>query len=129
MIRSALPWLHTTKYLTEERIQELVKKAKSNPFPMPKHALEAQTRACISHDATSILSSISSSTLVITGKEDKVMTPEVSLELKNQIPGAELALIDNAPHMIQSETPEVLSQIITKFTQTVNNKLLTTFRS
>jgi pimeloyl-ACP methyl ester carboxylesterase len=121
MIRSTLPWLYTTKYLTEERIQAFVKNGQANPFPIPKHALEAQTQACISHDATNILSSITAPTLVITGKEDKVMTPEVSLALKNQISNAVLILIDNAAHMVQIETPDVLSKIITMFTQTIKS--------
>jgi 3-oxoadipate enol-lactonase len=128
MIRTALPWLHTKKFLTEEKIQSLIQVAFANPHPQPKAALEAQTIACINHDATKILSSIKALTLVITGKEDKVMTPEVSLELKNRISDADLVLIDNSAHMLPTETPEALCSIIKGFTQKLDNKNLNSLR-
>jgi 3-oxoadipate enol-lactonase len=128
MIRTALPWLHTKKFLSEENIQSLINAAFSNPHPQPKAALEAQTIACINHDATKILSSIKAPTLVITGRNDKVMTPQVCLDLKNQIQGADLVLIDNSAHMLQTETPEMLCSVIKSFIQKPVNKNINSLR-
>ncbi len=122
MIRSALPWLHTTEFLTEDKIQSIIKAAQSNPYPQPKLGLEAQIIACIKHDATAILSSIQVPTLVITGKEDKVMTPDVSRILKDQIKNSDFVIIDNSAHMVQTETPEALCQAIKDFTNKIEKK-------
>jgi pimeloyl-ACP methyl ester carboxylesterase len=40
MIRTALPWLHTHRFLSEEKIQFLINAALSNPHQQPKAALE-----------------------------------------------------------------------------------------
>ena len=47
-------------------------------------------------------------TYEITGKEDKVMTPDVSRILKDQIKNSDFVIIDNSAHMVQTETPRKL---------------------
>jgi 3-oxoadipate enol-lactonase len=119
MIRSALPWLYSPTYLTNERIKFLISSAMFNPYPQPKEALIAQIISCINHDATSILPLINTPALVLTGSDDKVMTPTVSRSLKDNINEAQFVVINDAAHMVQIEKPKVLCETIMNFALSV----------
>src|SRR3989338_3854111 len=115
MVRTALPWLYTSHFLTEDRVNQIIESAKSAPFPQTFQALEAQIMACRQHDARSILSLIQVPTLVITGKEDRVMTPDICKAMAAQLPNGIFIEVAEAAHMIQIEQPKQLSQIIRDF--------------
>ncbi|MCC2624434.1 MAG: alpha/beta hydrolase [Burkholderiales bacterium] len=72
----------------------MITAAKTNPALQPVHALKAQINACLTHDSLASLPRITAHTLVITGAEDLVMTPQISEELKNKISNAELVVIE-----------------------------------
>ena len=58
---------------------------------------------------TDKLGSISTPTLVITGREDPGATPEVAETIQRNIPGAELCIIDGALHLSNIEQPEIFN--------------------
>ena len=58
---------------------------------------------------TDQLGSISTPTLVITGKEDPGATPEVAETIQRNISGAELCVIDGALHLSNIEQPEIFN--------------------
>ncbi|WP_421953510.1 alpha/beta fold hydrolase [Polaromonas sp.] len=63
-------------------------------------------------DHRALLARLDTPTLVICGREDKVTPPVLSEELAALIPGARLALIDNAGHMALMEQPASVAALI-----------------
>lgn len=114
-IRSALPWLYTTAFCFEENIARIIDMARRNPYPQPAEALISQAIACLEHNARPVLGSIRCPTLVITGAEDKVMTPSIAMELAASIPGAKCTIIPGAAHMIQIEQRDALLVEVIRF--------------
>ncbi len=115
IVQTALPWLYTSHFLTEDRARQIIEGVKLMPFPQTYHALEAQIMACIQHDSRAILSLITVPTLVLTGKEDRLMTPDTCKELAAQLPSGIFIELAGAAHMIQMEKPKELCQIIRDF--------------
>jgi len=67
------------------------------------------------NETCSKLSKISVPTLVISGKEDSVIMPSQSEFLFNNIPGAQLQIIEKAGHLSNIEQPEAFNKIIQSF--------------
>ena len=65
-----------------------------------------QAQACLNHDAFSSLSSIHSPTLVIGGEKDLALGPKASLEIVNQIPGAQLKMYPQWGHGLYEEAKD-----------------------
>jgi 3-oxoadipate enol-lactonase len=66
-------------------------------------------------DISDQINAIKAPTLVIAGKEDTAISPTESEVIASRIPNAQLALIDEAGHMLVVEKPEELTQIIREF--------------
>lgn len=115
LVEGSLPTLYAPAFLTPERVEKLLSYIRNNPYPQQPHALHAQLELCMHHDATPFLSKIQAETLVVTGEEDLVMTPEVSKELADQIPHATYYEVQGVGHMIQTESPEKLAHLIGEF--------------
>ena len=54
-------------------------------------------------------------TLVLWGKEDKILPPEEGLRLSTEIPGARLVILPDTGHIPQEETPEEFSRAVAQF--------------
>jgi 3-oxoadipate enol-lactonase len=63
-------------------------------------------------DSTPQLSRIAVPTLVIGGREDPITPPAVIEAMQRAIPGAQLALIDDAAHAANVEAPDAVNQAI-----------------
>lgn len=61
------------------------------------------------------LINITQSVLVITGDNDRIVSPDDSKRVAESIPNARLADIRNCGHLPQEEKPEEFSQIVTEF--------------
>ncbi|MEM0897411.1 MAG: alpha/beta hydrolase [Verrucomicrobiota bacterium] len=71
--------------------------------PQPLHGLEGQAAACVNHDVSDRLGSISAPSLVIGGKDD-IFTPLwMAEEVAGGIPGCEKHFYDNAGHAFHWE--------------------------
>jgi|SRR3990172_4628433 len=66
-------------------------------------------------DSTPMLPKISCPTLIISGADDQIIPTTESLAMKNSIPNAELAVIDNAGHLPNMEQPEIYNQAVLRF--------------
>lgn len=64
---------------------------------------------CSAHD---ILHNISCPTLVMTGRDDMVCTPEIHIELANAIPDAALSIIANCGHLSTMEQPQIVTSAL-----------------
>ncbi len=82
---------------------------------VPAHVMHADYRACDRFDVLPRLGEIDLPTLVICGTDDRMTPPKYSQYLVDQIPGASLAMIDSAGHMVMLEQPEAVSAAISDF--------------
>lgn len=67
------------------------------------------------HDISEQIAAITAPTLVLAGKEDPATSPVESALIAARIPNAQLAILDNASHLLILEKPEAVSQIISEF--------------
>jgi len=71
--------------------------------------------ACDAFDVMNRLGDIRAPTLVIGGIADRLTPPKYASTLAERIPGARIALMEGAGHMVQLEQPEVVSRTIEQF--------------
>jgi pimeloyl-ACP methyl ester carboxylesterase len=71
-------------------------------------------------DATKLLKSITLPTLVIEGAKDSVFPPEVAAMLRDHIINSELELITDANHIVVTNSPKKLDEVIHHYMQKLN---------
>ncbi len=71
--------------------------------------------ACSRFDLTAVVSSLTVPTLVVCGMEDRLTPPDLSRHLQGQIPGARIALIEEAGHFVMWEKPGEFNRILGEF--------------
>ena len=77
-----------------------------NPNPQPPEAFLRQLDACGRFDVRDRLGQIQIPTHVIGAEHDVMVPPWKSTELAELIPGAELTMLERAPHMVNIEVSE-----------------------
>ncbi len=83
--------------------------------PQFVEAFIGQARACIDHDTSNQIGRIQSPTLIMVGDQD-VLTPiRFAYPLQNAISGAQLSLVEGAPHAFHLEMPEVFNREVIRF--------------
>jgi pimeloyl-ACP methyl ester carboxylesterase len=85
--------------------------------PIDPVALGHRMKAAYAHDTFDRLSQITCPTLVITGKEDVLISSENSRILAERIPDAKLMLLEPAGHCFWLEQPEQSHEAILAFLQ------------
>jgi 3-oxoadipate enol-lactonase len=83
--------------------------------PLDPIALEGRLKAAMRHDVYDRLGQITCPTLVITGKDDALISWENSRLLAERIPAAKLVLLEPAGHCFWLERPEESYQAIANF--------------
>lgn len=78
-------------------------------------AYTAALEALVDHDARDRLPGLQMPTLCLAGGADATTPPELVAELADLIPGAELAVIDNAGHLVPQERPDEVNRRIRSF--------------
>ena len=71
--------------------------------------------ACDRLDVSREIVSIAKPTLVMCGGDDKMTPPALSQFLRDNIPGAQLSLIENAGHMAMLENAEAFNEVLKTF--------------
>lgn len=84
-------------------------------FPHSKAELEARTAGMAAFDVSGRVSSLRVPVLVIAGDSDVLVPTENSRLIAERVPGAELAIVENAGHHFYSEQPEESARIILEF--------------
>jgi pimeloyl-ACP methyl ester carboxylesterase len=74
-----------------------------------------QARACAAHEALRRLRRLALPALVIAGGDDRLMPPRHAEALAKAIPGAELALIPAAGHLVHLEAADAFSREVMRF--------------
>ena len=83
-------------------------------FPIPSFALARQATALVNHDTSSRVGQIQMPTLVVTGKEDRLIPPDNSRLLAAKIPGAILKEMPGG-HLFTSEYPDLFNSCVIEF--------------
>ncbi|HXZ87293.1 MAG TPA: alpha/beta fold hydrolase [Candidatus Binataceae bacterium] len=83
--------------------------------PLDPAALESRLKAAMRHDVYDRLGQITCPTLVITGKNDALISWENSRLLADRIPGARLMLLEPAGHCFWLEQPAQSRDAIERF--------------
>jgi pimeloyl-ACP methyl ester carboxylesterase len=83
--------------------------------PLDPIALEGRLKAALRHDVYGRLGQITCPALVITGKDDALISWENSRLLAERIPNAKLVLLEPAGHCFWLEQPEESHSAIANF--------------
>ena len=107
----------TTGYIAQhpEIIPAMIEARRQRP--LDPVALSHRMKAAYAHDAYDWLPHIACPTLVITGKDDVLISWENSRILAERIPGAKLVLLEPAGHVFWLEQPEQSRAAILAFLQ------------
>ena len=108
----------TAKFAVAKKNRERLAKILSQRKPNPD-VLYGDFLACDRLDIADKLKQIRVPTLIICGTEDKMTPPANSEVLRDAIPGAKLALIADAGHMVMLEDPENFNKALTTFVDTL----------
>ena len=92
----------------DERYRPLVEVARMNPEPLRQFNATP-------FDVRPDLGTIEATTLVITGRDDFICGPAAAQVLVDGIPGAELAIVENAGHMLHLEQPDAFRTAVQGF--------------
>lgn len=68
-----------------------------------------------SYDVTAQLAAITAPTLVIAGRHDWICPPELSEEIAQQIPGAQLQIFEQSSHRVWADEPEAFQAALRAF--------------
>lgn len=109
------PLIFGNQFFTEERRLKLIEASKKVPFPQPKHGLKGQIEACLKHDASAILPFIKVPSLVISGEEDPLMTPQENEQLASRILGAKYYEMKGVSHMVFIENRSKFVELVIQF--------------
>lgn len=85
-----------------------VKERLANPNPQPIHGYLNQLHACEKFDLYEEVKTIQKPTLIITGGEDKLVSPQNSYWMHKNIPNSKLIVYNSVGHMPVDECPEKL---------------------
>ena len=89
--------------------------------PVGSEAAVRQTRAVASRaDHRTQLAALTLPTRVLCGREDKVTPPELSQELADLIPGAQLEWLEQSGHMTPVEQPDAVAHAIRSLLQEIS---------
>jgi pimeloyl-ACP methyl ester carboxylesterase len=87
--------------------------------PLDPVALDHRIKAVLKHNAYDRLHKISCPTLVITGKDDALISWENSQILADRISGAKLVVLESAGHCFWLEQPQQASEAILRFLRAI----------
>jgi pimeloyl-ACP methyl ester carboxylesterase len=108
-----LNWSKAAATTRSAEITELVQYGLSNRMTPP--GFHGQMMAVVTHDTQSRLSALKPPTLLVTGDEDLLIPPTNSNLLANQIPGAQVVVLEKTGHMFWIESAAEAETAIRQF--------------
>jgi pimeloyl-ACP methyl ester carboxylesterase len=86
-----------------------------NPYPQAPEAFVRQMAACGRHETRDRLGELSMPVHVIAAEHDMMVPPWKSAELAELIPGAELTVLERAPHLANVERADDFNRAVLTF--------------
>ena len=102
-------------YEQEERVKYIRQMALESPHPQTVEGFKRQLQSMGRHEARQRLPRLSIPVHVIGGERDILVPVWKSRELAELIPGAELTVLEGAPHAVNLERPEELTEAVLRF--------------
>ena len=102
-------------YANAEGVRWLRNILLSSPHPQKPEGFVRQLEACGRHDVRDRVRELSVPTHVIGAEHDVLVSPWKSTELADLIPGAELTMLERAPHAINIERAESFNAAVLGF--------------
>ncbi len=100
---------YSEKRLKQSRLEYSIFGSIGRPKSFDRFRIQAES--CVTHDSYDLLDRISCPTLVIGGKEDKIVTGQASVEIVGRIPDSKLLLYDGLGHGLYEEAPDFLQRV------------------
>ena len=100
---------YSEKRLKQTRLEYKLLGSVGKPKSFDRFRIQA--RSCVTHDTYDLLDRITCPTLVIGGKEDKIVTGQASREIAERIPGSKLVMYDGLGHSLYEEAPDFLKRV------------------
>ena len=110
---NTLPWLFSEAFLGQpEKVEFIINMMLDNPNPQRIEGYQGQLDAIVNFDGRPLHSHIKCPTTVISGGSDLLTSPQQSIEIANNIDGAEYIEAEGMGHMVPQERPEVVVNAI-----------------
>ncbi len=107
-----IPFLYDDNTPRERVEEDLVNR---RPLYASPEGYTAQLQAILGWQADDRLPQITAPTLVIHGKNDRLVPPGNGERIASRIPGAELVLLPGANHMFTTDQPEAAHSVLLRF--------------
>ena len=109
-------WLFTSKAQENKKFMDAaIIFALAYPYPQTIEGFKEQVDAISSFDARNRIQKIMNTSLIISGKEDILISPEESKALLKIGGNASFKIIENAAHSIHAEQPGAFSEAVIEF--------------
>jgi pimeloyl-ACP methyl ester carboxylesterase len=114
--RIMFKWLFSEKALSNKKFMDAaIIFALAYPYPQTLQGFKSQVEAISSFDASDRITDINNETLVLSGAQDILITPEESKELLKISGPNTFKIIENAAHSIHAEHPEEFVEVVVDF--------------
>ena len=100
---------YSEKRLKQARLEYRLLGSIGKPGSLDRFRIQAAS--CVTHDTYDLLNRITCPTMVIGGKEDKIVTGQASVEMAERIPDCALYMYDGLGHGLYEEAPDFLKRI------------------
>jgi pimeloyl-ACP methyl ester carboxylesterase len=115
ILQYMLPLIFSERFICEELPELLPQLTAGLAYGFSLEALLGQVTACMTHDTSDRLRTITRPTLVITGTDDRLVAPHHSDALAAAIPGAKLVKLDGGTHGFNLEMAELFNSEVGRF--------------
>ena len=113
---NAARMIHDASFSSDTRTKEL---SLQRMLQMRSTVLYGDLMACDTFDAMDQLSKLSHPTLIVCGSEDQMTPLGYSEFLRDHISGARLEVVPNAGHMVMLEQPDIVSNLLADFLNSI----------
>ncbi len=111
-----LLWILSPRFFADPAaVRAAIDYALTYPYPQDAPAFAAQVEALCAFDGTAALPRLPARTLVLVGADDLLFPVATCRELGAAIPGARMAVIDDAAHAIALEQPAAFAAAVLGF--------------
>jgi pimeloyl-ACP methyl ester carboxylesterase len=116
IIKNSLCHLFSNKFLENKKnIEFFIESAMKKPVDESRKSYFYQANAAINFDTSKAASKITAPTLIISGEQDMLATPQDAKHLNQQIKHAQIKILYDMAHMPHLEIPQEISDLIKQF--------------